>query len=162
MFLIDIAVPRDIDPAANKLDSIYLYDVDDLQGVVQANLKERQKEAEKAELIINDEVKQFQTWLGTLEVKPTIVALRRKMDTIRQAEMEKTLANLGHLNDKERKAVAAMSSAIVNKILHQPTSILKQASGNGNGSLYVDTIRTLFDLPDHEEHSPESDPPDQQ
>jgi glutamyl-tRNA reductase len=150
MFLIDIAVPRDIDPAANKLDSIYLYDVDDLQGVVQANLKERQKEAAKAELIINEEVGQFQNWLATLEVKPTIVALRQKMEQVRQAEMEKTLSNLNGLNDKERKAIESMTSAIINKILHHPTYILKQTSNGDDNNLYLDAVRTLFDLPDLE------------
>jgi len=148
MFLIDIAVPRDIDPAANKLDSIYLYDVDDLQGVVQANMKERQKEAAKAELIINDEVGQFQAWLSTLEVKPTIVALRQQLEQVRRAEVQKTLSSLNKLNDKERKAIESMTCAIVNKILHQPTYILKQANNNGDGSLYIDAVRTLFDLPD--------------
>ena len=148
MFLIDIAVPRDIDPAANKLDSIYLYDVDDLQGVVQANLKERQKEAAKAELIIKEEVGQFQNWLATLEVKPTIVALRQKMEKVRQTEMEKTLSSFNALNDKERKAIESMTSAIINKILHHPTHILKQISNGDDSSLYIDAVRTLFDLPD--------------
>lgn len=148
MFLIDIAVPRDIDPAANKLDSIYLYDVDDLQGVVQANVKERQKEAAKAELIISDEVNQFQTWLAALEVKPTIVALRQQLEKVRCAEVQKTLSNLSELNDKERKAIESMTCALVNKILHQPTYVLKQANNNGDGSLYIDAVRTLFDLPD--------------
>ena len=161
MFLIDIAVPRDIDPAANKLDNIYLYDVDDLQGVVQANLKERHKEAAKAELIIGEEVEQFQNWLATLEVKPTIVALRQQMEQVRQAEMEKTLANLNDLNDKERKAIEAMTSAIVNKILHQPTHILKQASNAENGNLYLDAIRTLFALPHEDKSKPESDTSEQ-
>lgn len=162
MFLIDIAVPRDIDPAANKLDGIYLYDVDDLQGVVQANLKERQKEAEKAELIIEDEVIQFQSWLSALEVKPTIVALRQQIEDIRRAELEKTLASLGALEKKERRAIEAMTAAIVNKILHQPTHTLKQAGGDGNGSQYVDAIRTLFDLPATEQDQPGSSDADLQ
>ena len=149
MFMIDIAVPRDIDPAANKLDSIYLYDVDDLQGVVQANLKERQKEAAKAELIVNAEVSQFQNWLSTLEVKPTIVALRQQLEQIRQVEIGKTLSNLNTLNDKERKAIESMTCAIINKILHHPTYILKQASNGDDGNQYLDAVRTLFDLPDH-------------
>jgi len=147
MFLIDIAVPRDIDPTANKLDSIYLYDVDDLQGIVQANLKGRQKEAAKAELIINDEVEQFCAWLSTLEVKPTIVALRQRMEQIRQGEFEKTLHSLTGLEDKERRAIEAMSNAIINKILHHPTHILKQKNNGSDGSLYIDAARTLFDLP---------------
>lgn len=150
MFLIDIAVPRDIDPAANKLDGIYLYDVDDLQGVVQANLKERQKEAGKAELIVEAEVEQFCSWLATLEVTPTIVALRQKIDQIRQAELEKTLSGLNNLDDKQRKAIESMTSAMVNKILHQPTQILKQTSNGGDGNCYLDAVRTLFNLTDIE------------
>ncbi len=158
MFLIDIAVPRDIDPAANKLDSIYLYDVDDLQGVVQANLKGRQKEAARAELIIEEEVKQFCDWLTTLEVKPTIVALRQQMEQIRQGEIEKTFNNLTGLGDKERRAIESMSNAIINKILHHPTSILKQKSSGSDGSLYIDATRTLFNLTDPVE--PESNKKD--
>ncbi len=158
MFIIDIAVPRDIDPAANRLDSIYLYDVDDLQGVVQANLKERQKEADKAELIISAEVEQFCNWLATLEVKPTIVALRRQLEEVRRAEVEKTLANLDSLQEKEKRAIEAMASAIVNKILHQPTRVLKQASNGGENSHYLDAVRNLFELTELDEEDKPSDP----
>ncbi len=149
MFLIDIAVPRDIDPLANKLDGIYLYDVDDLQGVVQANMKEREKEAAKAEKIIEGEILQFQKWMSTLEVKPTIVALRQQLDQVRKAEVEKTLSSMNGLGKKERKAIEAMASAIVNKILHHPTNILKQSQNGSDGDLYIDAVRTLFDLPDN-------------
>lgn len=145
MFLIDIAVPRDIDPRVNDIDNIYLYDVDDLQGVVQANLKERQKEAKKAEAIIQEEIGQFFQWLSCLDVVPTIVSLRRKMEEIRQKEMEKTFANLKHLGAEERKAIEALTGAIINKILHQPTAVLKNAQ-NGEGDSYVDAVRTLFGL----------------
>lgn len=157
MFLIDIAVPRDIDPLSNKLDSIYLYDVDDLQGVVQANMKERHKEAAKAEAIIEEEIKQFQQWLSTLEVKPTVISLRRKLEEIRQAELQKTFSNLGDLGKKERKSIEAMTSAIINKILHKPTSILKDAQNISDGNLYIDAVRTLFDLPE-----PSVDPQDEE
>ncbi len=146
MFLIDIAVPRDIDPLANKIDNIYLYDVDDLQGVVQANLKERHKEAAKAEAIINAEIIQFQRWMSTLEVKPTIVALRKRLEEVRQAELQKTFANLNGLGEKERKAVEAMTNAIINKILHHPTSVLKSSQDGTDGDLYIDAVRQLFDL----------------
>ena len=146
MFLIDIAVPRDIDPLANKIDNIYLYDVDDLQGVVQANLKERQKEATKAEAIIDEEIIQFQRWMSTLEVKPTIVALRRRLEEVRQAELQKTFSSLTSLGEKERRAVEAMTSAIVNKILHHPTSVLKKAQNGTDGDVYIDAVRQLFDL----------------
>lgn len=148
MFLIDIAVPRDIDPMANKLDGIYLYDVDDLQGVVQANLKERGKEAAKAEAIIDGEIEQFLIWMSTLEVKPTIVALRKQLEQVRQAELDRTLPNLGNINEKERRAIEAMTNAIVNKILHHPTSILKQSQNGNGGDQYVDAVRTLFNLPE--------------
>ncbi len=147
MFLIDIAVPRDIDPKVNKLDNTYLYDVDDLQGVVQANLKERQKEAGKAELIVEQEIGQFHQWLANLEVKPTIIALRQKLEEIRRQELDKTFGNLKDLSDKQRKSIEAMSGAIINKILHQPTALLKRTQNETSGEDYVDAVRTLFDLP---------------
>jgi glutamyl-tRNA reductase len=147
MFLIDIAVPRDIDPRANDIDNIYLYDVDDLQEVVQANLKERHKEAKKAEAIVLTEVDQFHQWLGNLDVVPTIVALRKKFEDIRQEELQKTLSRFSSLGDKERKSIEAMTAAIINKALHQPISLLKQCkddSGSCDG--YVDAVRALFGL----------------
>ena len=147
MFLIDIAVPRDIDPATNKLDNFYLYDVDDLQGVVQANIKERQKEAAKAEKIVDEEVGQFQGWLATLGVKPTIVALRGQVEELRRSELNKVLAQLGHLDDRDKQAIEAFSSALINKILHQPTSVLRQASLGPEGNGYIDAVRMLFGLP---------------
>ena len=147
MFLIDIAVPRDIDPKVNNLDNAYLYDVDDLQGVVQANLKERKKEAGKAEAIVDQEIGQFHQWLANLEVKPTIIALRRKFEEIRQQELDKTFGNLKNLSDKDRKSIEAMANAIINKILHQPTSVLKSSQNDTSGDDYVDAVRTLFDLP---------------
>jgi len=146
MFLIDIAVPRDIEPKVNNIANIYLYDVDDLQEVVQANLKERQKEAKKAEAIIDREIEQFHRWLGSLDVVPTIVALRKKFEEIRCSEVQKTLSRFNGLGKKEQKAIGAMSSAIINKILHHPISTLKQAEDDASGDAYVDMIRALFDL----------------
>jgi len=146
MFFIDIAVPRDIDPRVNSINNIYLYDVDDLQGVVQANLKERHKEAKKAEGIIDQEIGQFYAWMATLEVKPTIVSLRRKFEEIRSGELERSLKNLRNLGDKEKKAVEALTAAIVNKILHPPISALKRAQNNGGEEGYVDAVRALFEL----------------
>jgi glutamyl-tRNA reductase len=162
MFLIDIAVPRDIDPKVNDISNTYLYDVDDLQGVVQANLKERQKEAGKAEAIVEQEIVQFHQWLGNLEVKPTVIALRRKFEEIRQQELEKTLGNLKDLSGKQRKSIEAMAGAIINKILHKPTAILKNSQNDTSGEDYVDAVRTLFDLPapsdDDQEIKPLDDP----
>lgn len=146
MFLIDIAVPRDIDPRVNDIDNIYLYDVDDLQEVVQANMKERQKEAKKAEVLVLTEVGQFHQWLGTLDVVPTIVALRKKFEEIRKDEVQKTLSRFDNLSKKERKAIEAMTSAIINKALHHPITLLKQSNNGASGDEYVDALRTLFDL----------------
>ena len=147
MFVIDIAVPRDIDPRVNDINNIYLYDVDDLQEVVQANMKERHKEAKKAEALVLSEVDQFHQWLGTLDVVPTIVALRTKFEAIRKEEVEKTLSRFGDLGKKERKAIEAMTSAIVNKALHHPVTLLKQCNNESSCDAYVDAVRTLFDLP---------------
>lgn len=146
MFLIDIAVPRDIDPAASKIDSVYLYDVDDLQGIVQTNLKERQKEAVKAEQIIDQEEAQFMSWMTSLSVRPTIVALRQQLDQVRKRELEKTLNSLGTLEPRQVKALEAMSSAIVNKILHHPTRLLKQIDCDDDRARYIDAVQVLFDL----------------
>jgi glutamyl-tRNA reductase len=147
MFLIDIAVPRDIDPKVNSLDNVYLYDVDDLQGVVQANLKERQKEAHRAEAIIGEEIGQFHLWLGNLEVKPTIVALRKRLEEISAQELAKTFGNLKDLTDQQRRGVEVMTNAIVNKILHRPIMVLKRTQNESGGEDYVDAVRELFDLP---------------
>jgi glutamyl-tRNA reductase len=147
MFLIDIAVPRDIDPKVNDLDNIYLYDVDDLQGVVQANLKERQKEAHRAEAIISEEIGQFHLWLANLEVKPTIVALRRRFEEISAQEMAKTFGSHRDLTDAQRRGIEAMTNAIVNKLLHRPISLLKRTQQETRGEDYVDAVRELFDLP---------------
>ncbi|HDR47211.1 MAG TPA: glutamyl-tRNA reductase [Geoalkalibacter subterraneus] len=161
MFFIDIAVPRDIDPKVNDVDNVYLYDVDDLQEVVQANLKERHKEAKKAEAIIDQEIHQFHQWLSCLDVVPTIVALRGRFDEIRQAEVEKTLSNLKDLGKKERKAIEAMAAAIVNKALHAPITVLKKTQNDAEGDNYVEAVRTLFDLPTCcEQQDADSNPPE--
>jgi glutamyl-tRNA reductase len=147
MFLIDIAVPRDVDPKVNDLDNVYLYDVDDLQGVVQANLKERQKEAHRAESIVSDEIGQFHLWLANLEVKPTIVALRKRLEEISSQELAKTFSNHKNLTDQQRRGIETMANAIVNKILHRPIMVLKRTQNDTSGEDYVDAVRELFDLP---------------
>ena len=147
MFLIDIDVPRDVDPKVNQLDNIYLYDVDDLQGVVQANLKERQKEAHRAEAIVGEEIGQFHLWLANLEVKPTIVALRKRFEEICAQEMAKTFSNHKDLTDQQRRGIETMANAIVNKALHRPIAVLKRTQNENCGEDYVDAVRQLFDLP---------------
>jgi len=146
MFLIDIAVPRDIDPAVNEMDAVYLYDMDDLQQVVAANLEGRMQEADKAEAIIAEEIIQFYKWVGTLEVTPTIVALRNRFDELRRAELERTLAGWKDAPPDAEKRLEALTGAFMNKLLHQPTMVLKKAGQGNRNDLYLDALRALFDL----------------
>ena len=146
MFFIDIAVPRDIDPKVDDLENAYLFTVDNLQEIVQANLAQRNLEAEKAEEIINQEIGQFFKWLSSLEVTPTIVALRNHFDEIRKAELEKTLANWKDLPPDAEKRLESLTMAMMNKLLHTPTTVLKKAGQGGRVNLYVDGLRQLFEL----------------
>ena len=148
IFLIDIAVPRDIDPRANDIDNVYLYDLDDLQGVVQANLRERQREADRAEALIDREVRQFVEWLASLKVVPTIVAMRKKVESIREEELRRVFAKLPDLTPEEREAISTLASSIVNKILHDPMTELKRQSALKDGHLYVSVLRRLFAIRD--------------
>jgi len=146
MFFIDIAVPRDIDPKVDDLENAYLFTVDNLQEIVQANLAQRSLEAEKAEEIVNQEIGQFFKWLSSLEVTPTIVALRNHFDEIRRAELEKTLATWKDLPPDAEKRLEALTMAMMNKLLHTPTTVLKKAGHGGRVDLYVDGLRQLFEL----------------
>ncbi|QEM69943.1 glutamyl-tRNA reductase [Geobacter sp. FeAm09] len=153
MFFIDIAVPRDIDPKVDDLENAYLFTVDNLQEIVQANLAQRSLEAEKAEEIVNQEIGQFFKWLSSLEVTPTIVALRNHFDEIRRAELEKTLAGWKDLPPDAEKRLEALTMAMMNKLLHTPTTVLKKAGQGGRVDLYVDGLRQLFELEAaHEDH----------
>lgn len=146
MFFIDIAVPRDIDPKVDDLENAYLFTVDHLQEIVQANLAQRNREAEKAEEIISQEIGQFYKWLSSLEVTPTIVALRTHFDEIRRAELSRTVAAWKDLTPDAEKRLEALTTAIMNKLLHTPTAVLKKAGQGGRVDLYVDAMRQLFDL----------------
>jgi len=146
MFFIDIAVPRDIEPSVNEIDNCYVYDIDDLKSVVEANMAERAKEARKAEEIIQREVTEFLTWLDHLEVAPTITELRNRADSIRRTEIEKTLNRLSALSEKDRDIIEKMTSAIMNKTLHAPIVNLKRKAETEDGSKYLQTLRDLFDL----------------
>lgn len=145
MFLIDLSVPRNFDPAINDIDNVYLYDIDDLGGVAHVNREERSREAEKAEAIVEAEVDAFWKWLRSLDAVPTIVALRDKMEAIRKGELEKTLPTLRDLSPREREALEAMTAAIVNKILHAPITHLKQHQRE-HEAFYVAAARLLFDV----------------
>jgi glutamyl-tRNA reductase len=146
MFFIDIAVPRDVDPAVNALDNVFVYDIDDLENVVAANLRERQQEAIAAEALVGHEVRRFQQWLAARDAVPTIVALRHRAETIRTAELEKALAKLGPLDDRQLRTIEALTAAIVNKLLHAPTVQLKRSTHDGQGGEVVQLVRHLFDL----------------
>lgn len=146
MFFIDIAVPRDVDPAVNALENVFLYDIDDLQNVVETNRRERQREALAAEDLIWREVHAFQQWLAARDAVPTIVALRQRAETIRLAELEKALAKLGPLEERQRQIVETLTVGIVNKLLHAPTANLKRSSREGRGRDYVQLVRHLFEL----------------
>ena len=146
MFFIDIAIPRDIDPGVNDVDNVYLFTVDDLQEVVASNLQQRKEEASKAEAIVNEEIGQFFKWLSSLEVTPTIVALRNKFDEIRRAELDKTLAGWKEIPPDGQKRLEALTNAIMNKLLHPPTTLIKQSGQGGRTDLYVDAVRALYGL----------------
>src|SRR5262249_4618662 len=125
---------------------VYLFTVDDLQEVVASNLQQRKEEANKAEGIVNEEIGQFFKWLSSLDVTPTIVALRSKFDEIRRAELEKTLANWKELPTDGQKRLEALTNAIMNKLLHPPTTLIKQSGQGGRIDLYVDAVRALYGL----------------
>lgn len=145
IFCIDMSVPRNFDPRINEIDNVYLYDIDDLGRVTETNLDERTREAEKAEEIIGAEVEAFWRWLGHLEVVPTIVALRDKVEAIRRNELQKTLNALKDLSPREKQALESLTAAIVNKILHTPITRLKQHDQRTE-AFYIDATRRLFDL----------------
>jgi glutamyl-tRNA reductase len=145
LFMIDIAVPRDLDPELNNLENVYLYDVDDLTHVVEINKSERGQEAAKAERIVGEETLKFLQWLENMELTPTIMAMRQKADTIAQAELAKTIRNI-ELSKKERKSIEKMACAIVNKLLHDPILHLKEDCPPDQKQQKLDHARNLFAL----------------
>ena len=145
MFFVDMAVPRNFDPAINELDNVYVYDMDDLARTRANNTGEREREAVRAEAIIESEVERFWRWLGGLEVVPTIVALRDKIEAIRQSELEKALATLQDQAPRYRALLDALTSSIVNKILHAPLASLKRDGAADEPDLAA-SVRRLFDL----------------
>jgi glutamyl-tRNA reductase len=151
IFFIDIAVPRDVDPAVNELDGIFVYDIDDLQSVVTSHVADRQREAARAEEIVNFEVQRFLERLDTLDVVPTIVSLQDHVETIRQAEIDKVRGRLGALSPEQELAVESMTKGIVNKILHTPITTLKTAAKDARqkdpeATTIIELVRKLFNL----------------
>ncbi|MCC6849518.1 MAG: glutamyl-tRNA reductase [Deltaproteobacteria bacterium] len=145
MFFIDLAVPRNFDPAINDLDNVYVYDMDDLARTSADHTGEREREALRAEAIVEDEVERFVRWLAGLDVVPTIVALREKLETIRRAELEKALTALQDAAPRHRALLDALTSSIVNKILHTPLASLKREGAPDDPDLAA-SVRRLFDL----------------
>jgi len=145
LFFIDIAVPRDIDPEINRLANTYVYDIDDLKGVIDENIEDRQKEAIKGERIVDEAVIRFREWYESLDVVPTIIALRDKMESIARAELKKTLQS-NKILEKDAEAIHKMAESLINKIMHGPTVFLKRNGMREDKSFYIDTVRKLFKL----------------
>ncbi len=148
MFLIDIAVPRNIEPAVNEIDNVFLYDIDDLQEVVNANLRERMKEAGRAEAIVAEEVERTLARLKTAEVTPTIVGLQEQLEQIRIGELEKIRRRYGPFTAKEEEALEALTRGIVNKIAHGPISELRHHAALPDGAHVIAAFRKAFHLQD--------------
>lgn len=147
IFMIDISNPRNIDPEVDKVDNVYLYDIDDLQSKVDVNTEGRAKEAERAEEIVTQEVETYLQWERGLDAVPTIVDLREKVEDIRKRELEKTLGTLNGITEDQKRAVDIMSQAIVNKMLHAPLVVLKQAAAStDSGDATLAVARKLFNL----------------
>src|SRR5437764_9522510 len=146
VFFIDIAVPRDVDPAVNEIDNAFVYDIDDLQQVIDANLKERFKEAMRAEQIVDSEVQAFCLKMQSREVVPTIVQLRDTIEKLRRDEIERNRRHLRDLSPEQQAAVDQITKSIVNKILHPPIEHLKQMANDPHGPDLTDLIRKLFNI----------------
>lgn len=142
LFLIDIAVPRDVDPAVKTLPHVHLHDIDDLEAVAETNRRLRQTEAQKVEAIVAEEVDRFMEWLLSLEVVPTVAALREQGEIIRSRELSRAMRRLPRLTEEEQARLAAFSRAVVKKLLHQPIASLKEK----RNPTYTQTARELFGL----------------
>ncbi|MDH3728170.1 MAG: glutamyl-tRNA reductase, partial [Myxococcales bacterium] len=148
LFIIDIAVPRDVDPRVGTMDNVFVYDVDDLQQVAEENLAVRAREAAQAERIIEEEVASFLMWRRSLELAPTIVALRKQFGEAADEELRRALGRLQNLNQSDRAVLEAMARSLVNKLLHQPMIQLKAGAGEPDGAQLIDTVRRLFAITD--------------
>jgi len=146
LFLIDIAMPRDIEPAASSLENVYLYNIDDLQDIVDENMNVRRKEAVRAEMIVEEEVTRYINWQKELKSVPTIISLRSKTEEIIKAEMEKAAGWMQNFNKEDQERIDNLVTSIVNKVLHSPVAVLKEESSEFSSRDIVDAVRRLFRL----------------
>lgn len=146
ILMVDIAVPRDIEPEVAKLPGVTLYDVDNLQNVVDANLTERRKAAVVADGIIEEELDSFMRWLSTRFVVPTITALKKRAEEIRHRELCRAFNRLGDLDDRDKKIISSLANSIINQLLHNPVIRLKQYALTPEGHLYTEILQNLFNL----------------
>jgi glutamyl-tRNA reductase len=146
IFLIDTAVPRDVEPEAADLEDVFLYNIDDLMAVVEKSLAVRQSEVERVEAILEEEVQRFGAWLRTQEVGPTIAALQRQAEAIREAELARLRSRLSHLPAQDLQMIEAALRGCLNKLLHRPMVHLRSAAASGNGYHEVESARALFGL----------------
>ncbi len=153
IIMIDVAVPRDIDPSLNAIEGVFLYDIDDLQGVIDLNMAARRKAAIRAEAIIADELEEFNEWMASLSVVPVISALKKHGEIIKQNELKKAINRLGKTSDREKEIMTAMAHSIVNQLLHYPVINLKEMAVSNQGHLYAEVVKKLFslELPDEEQ-----------
>jgi glutamyl-tRNA reductase len=155
LFIIDIAVPRDVEPDAGKLEQVFLYNIDDLQGIVRENLTRRSTELARAEAIVTEEVARFASWLQSREILPTVVALRQRFEAIRLAELERLAPKLSGLTPEARARLEDVTRLIVEKLLLEPTQQLKSVSDDSLVVSYADALNRLFNLTDEEKREAE-------
>ncbi|OLS39664.1 glutamyl-tRNA reductase [Alkalihalophilus pseudofirmus] len=148
LFMVDIAVPRDLDPALAELDDVYLYDIDDLQNIVEANLEERKREAEKIELMVEMEIDEFKSWLNTLGVVPIITALRTKALAVQAETMESIERKLPDLTEREKKVLRKHTKSIVNQLLRDPVTRVKELAGEPGSGDALELFTKIFALED--------------
>jgi glutamyl-tRNA reductase len=157
LLLIDIALPRDVEPEVASLPGVHLYNLDDLQAVVHEGIRLRLQEIEQVQAIIAEEASAFDRWLRSLNVVGTISDFRRHVDTLRQQELSRTMQHLSSsLSEREMAAVQELTTRLVNKLLHTPMVRLKAAAADGQGHIYAEALRYLFDLEEKMDEAPDN------